>query len=324
MRCFYFVGNYILSSLVAKNLGNYIPKSIFLVLRRAQGDHGKAPIRISIASVFDGIFILKFASIPSCFNKNTIRFGQRYSRWNLSTLKVVPFWPLTSTPTGEISVGLSYPYGLVLSGILVLLNAILNCAASFSAIFSSLLYKIRNFAPEQFTLRLLLRSSSCCTVKFLGASFPSKVRIRARSVRLSLARFSARSFAAAALSLITAITWPLILLLLTCVISSAASAAIRISPETLPPQLSHQTDRRLNDGTKSWMNSPITPIATAASDTYPALSQRDRDDIRALRSASEAMRRYSRFEDITAWVIGIGGVLLVGCLSKRWFWDDRP
>jgi hypothetical protein len=52
---------------------------------------------------------------------------------------------------------------------------------------------------------------------------------------------------------------------------------------------------------KSEIDSPIHPTATIPMDIYPAISQRDNEDIRA--SISNGMLAYVRFENITAWFI---------------------
>lgn len=72
---------------------------------------------------------------------------------------------------------------------------------------------------------------------------------------------------------------------------------------------------------RAWSGlSPLreTPIATAATATYPA-NQHDRELDNALRSSAEAMRRYARFEDITAWVLAVAAVFGLAVLVKR-FW----
>lgn len=87
----------------------------------------------------------------------------------------------------------------------------------------------------------------------------------------------------------------------TCVKSSAASAAIKISPETLPPHVSHHGYLLLGDGAKSWINSPATPTATKNSEAYPAISQKDTVEINELMKVSDSMQSYARFESIACW-----------------------
>ena len=116
-----------------------------------------------------------------------------------------------------------------------------------------------------------------------------------------------------------AIFWPLIPLVFTCMTNSATSATMRSNVDArFPLSLHHGAD--LNHEEKSWIASPITPIATAANEQYPAISQRDKEMVSALRSSADATRRYARYEDITAWILGVSGTLLAVCLWKRQFW----
>lgn len=118
-------------------------------------------------------------------------------------------------------------------------------------------------------------SSGTLDSAFLSAlsSFCGSIRHAVSfSISAVLARSSAVSFSRVAIIL------PLMLLALTCITSSAMSATTSNNAEALLPLVRHQVND-LNQSKKSWITSPATPIATAATDTYPAISQSDKDAV---------------------------------------------
>ena len=72
----------------------------------------------------------------------------------------------------------------------------------------------------------------------------------------------------------------------------------------LPRAFHHSTD--LNQVEKSCKTSPATPIATAATETYPASSQYHKEAVRALIWSVPAMRRYADVKQW--WFVADGGV----------------
>jgi hypothetical protein len=97
---------------------------------------------------------------------------------------------------------------------------------------------------------------------------------------------------------------PLMLLALSWTGISTANAAINNSADAAPPFFAHQ-QCDLNQRVSSWTASPAHPTVTAAVDTYPAISQRDRDAVKEMSDAAAAMDQYAKREATMADILAL-------------------
>ncbi len=90
-----------------------------------------------------------------------------------------------------------------------------------------------------------------------------------------------------------------------------ANAAINSNADAAPPFLRHQS-YSLNHRVSSWMASPAHAATTAPVDTYPAISQQDRDAIKDDMAVSEGMEQHAHREAVMADILGAAlGIVVV-------------